>query len=372
MPQETDRLKLPLPLGNENVTRESINGIFEKIDAGVATQEDLDTLREAVSKMDIPDASLTQKGKVQLSSKTDGTSEAMAATEKAVRDARVAAVSAAATDATNKASTVISDAKRYSDGLVGELFNLQTSAKNNTVAAINELFQSGVSAKQLIVDAINVKGGNASTEDTWAVVSSKVNLLTNGEIERLGEFSTPTTGTDWTLVTIDTDSGFYYLDIFVGAGWDISRSIIIPTIFSTNWTGQRSYQWINSSTVRVWTGKYGNTDATYAKFRIATMKNYKSMQQGFTQVDSGIASVSVPIRAVNIANSIIFWGIAHGTTAGGQAISSIRPSFINSTSLKINGISASYFQKVSWFVVEFYNPVSASIFDLLRTAQSPF
>ncbi|WP_339168892.1 pyocin knob domain-containing protein [Paenibacillus sp. FSL R5-0341] len=42
MPQETDRLKLPLPLGNERVTRDSINMIFEKIDAGVATQADLD------------------------------------------------------------------------------------------------------------------------------------------------------------------------------------------------------------------------------------------------------------------------------------------------------------------------------------------
>lgn len=108
MPQETDRLKLPLPLGNENVTRESINGIFEKIDAGVATQADLDTLREAVSKMDIPDASLTQKGKVQLSSRTDGTSETVAATEKAVRDARVAAINVATTDA-------IANAKSYID-----------------------------------------------------------------------------------------------------------------------------------------------------------------------------------------------------------------------------------------------------------------
>ena len=107
MPQETDRLKLPLPLGNENVTRESINGIFQKIDAGAATQADLDTLREAVSKMDIPDASLTQKGKVQLSSKTDGTSEAVAATEKAVRDARVAAINAASTDATTKANAAV-------------------------------------------------------------------------------------------------------------------------------------------------------------------------------------------------------------------------------------------------------------------------
>lgn len=107
MPQETDRLKLPLPLGNENVTRESINGIFEKIDAGVATQADLDTLREAVSKMDIPDASLTQKGKVQLSSKTDGTSETVAATEKAVRDAKVAAEASATTKANAAVAPII-------------------------------------------------------------------------------------------------------------------------------------------------------------------------------------------------------------------------------------------------------------------------
>ncbi|MBB6023256.1 phage-related tail fiber protein [Paenibacillus sp. JGP012] len=89
MPKDTDRLNLPLPLGNENVTRESINAIFEKIDAGVATQDDLDALREAVSKMDIPDASLTQKGKVQLSNKTDGTSETVAATEKAVGEVNI-------------------------------------------------------------------------------------------------------------------------------------------------------------------------------------------------------------------------------------------------------------------------------------------
>lgn len=51
MPKETDRLKLPLPLGNENVTRESINGIFEKIDAGVPTQGDLDALRTELAQI---------------------------------------------------------------------------------------------------------------------------------------------------------------------------------------------------------------------------------------------------------------------------------------------------------------------------------
>ena len=107
MPKETDRLKLPLPLGNESVTRESINRIFEKIDAGVATREDLDTLREAVSQMDIPDASLTQKGKVQLSNKADGTSETVAATEKAVRDAQLNAINVATLDATANIKTYI-------------------------------------------------------------------------------------------------------------------------------------------------------------------------------------------------------------------------------------------------------------------------
>ncbi|MEK4277474.1 tail fiber protein [Paenibacillus sp. FSL R7-0026] len=107
MPKETDRLKLPLPLGNENVTRESINGIFEKIDAGVATQEEVEALRRMMGEMDIPDASLMVKGKVKLSNKTNGTSQTDAATEKAVNDALQEAINAAATDATTKANAAI-------------------------------------------------------------------------------------------------------------------------------------------------------------------------------------------------------------------------------------------------------------------------
>lgn len=122
MPQETDRLKLPLPLGNENVTRESINGIFEKIDAGVATQADLDTLREAVSKMDIPDASLTQKGKVQLSDAINSTVKDKAATPSAVKVA----------------------------------YDEATAAK-----------QLGVEQKNNVVAALNSIGVTASTSETW-------------------------------------------------------------------------------------------------------------------------------------------------------------------------------------------------------------
>lgn len=129
MPQETDRLKLPLPLGNENVTRESINGIFEKIDAGVATQADLDTLREAVGKMDIPDASLTQKGKVQLSDAINSTMKDKAATPSAVKLAFDEAIAAK---------------------------QLGVEQKNNVVAALNSI------------------GVTASTSESWAQLIPKM------------------------------------------------------------------------------------------------------------------------------------------------------------------------------------------------------
>nr|WP_222591801.1 tail fiber protein [Paenibacillus xylanexedens] len=219
MPQETDRLKLPLPLGNETVTRESINRIFEKIDAGVATREsilipaesdlnsyitegeyycptnatvgtlanspvgvafhltiekhagvvqtlttfepsnlqvfhrnyyvgwgpwkkvptrdDIEEVKEytdqKVGEIVIDDASLTNKGIVQLSNAVDGTREDRAATEKAVRDARVAAE----TNAENVAKT-------YTDSQINQinnslnLFTVAASSSNNTfVCAFN-------------------------------------------------------------------------------------------------------------------------------------------------------------------------------------------------------------------------------------------
>ncbi|MCP1135531.1 phage tail protein [Paenibacillus polysaccharolyticus] len=132
MPQETDRLKLPLPLGNETVTRESINGIFEKIDAGVATKADLDALREAVSKMDIPDASLTQKGKVQLSDVINSNAKDKAATSSAVKLA----------------------------------FDEATSAK-----------QLGVEQKARVVAALNSIGVSAATTESWIQLIQKLTAV---------------------------------------------------------------------------------------------------------------------------------------------------------------------------------------------------
>lgn len=122
MPIETNRLKLPLPLGNESVSRVGINAIFEKIDEGVATREDLEEIRQLVNEMDIPEASLIQKGKVQLSSKTDGDREDVAATEKAVGMA----------------------------------------------------FQAGVERKAEVVAALNSIGVSASTSESWGTLIAKM------------------------------------------------------------------------------------------------------------------------------------------------------------------------------------------------------
>ncbi|WP_337032504.1 tail fiber protein [Paenibacillus illinoisensis] len=87
--------------------------------SGVITSTDqrvnisLDEILRKIENADIPDATLTIKGKVKLSNKTDGTSQTDAATEKAVNDARVAAINAAATDATSKANVAESNAKKY-------------------------------------------------------------------------------------------------------------------------------------------------------------------------------------------------------------------------------------------------------------------
>ena len=246
----------------------------EELDEAIQTAKDYTD--EKFSQIIIQDASLTQKGVVQLSNSTTSTSQTLAATPKAVNDARVAAISAADTAAKsyvdaktwqkhkltndngftfdisgqdihttrptglyagnnitnappnqqvnifyfyevlrsgNLYATINAyplnqssgfsfyqkrqiggvwgawssdlfqaetNAKTYSDGLVGSLANLQTSAKGSAVAAINEVFQSGVDAKQGVVNAINAKGGSASMNDTWGTLAAKINAIQTG------------------------------------------------------------------------------------------------------------------------------------------------------------------------------------------------
>lgn len=177
------------------------------------TAYDHNTFRENITDLDqrlnnIPapqDASLTEKGIVQLSSATGLDIEDQAATPKAIKTVNDSlathtsgtsvhgAVSAATAnrliirDASGRAQiaapSVAADIARLDTvtGQVGILANLQTTAKGNTVAAINELFQSGVSAKQGVVDAINAIGGSASTSDSWATLANKIQTISTGK-----------------------------------------------------------------------------------------------------------------------------------------------------------------------------------------------
>lgn len=142
-------------------------------EAGRANVADLDT---RVSNIVIPDGTTTQKGIVQLSDATGGSRSTVAATEKAVNDARVLA----STDATSKASSAETNSKAYGDGLVGSLSNLQTSAKSNTVAAINELFTSVSNGKTAVAAAITGKGVPASGSDTFSQLATKIGQIQTG------------------------------------------------------------------------------------------------------------------------------------------------------------------------------------------------
>ncbi|WP_222126001.1 tail fiber protein [Paenibacillus xylanexedens] len=251
MPKETDRLKLPLPLGNESVTREGINVIFEKIDAGVATRESIlipaesdlnsyitegeyycptnatvatlanspvgvafhltierhagvvqtlttfepsnlqvfqrnyyvgwgpwrkvptrDDIEEVkvytdqkVGGIVINDASLTDKGIVQLSNSVDGAREDLAATEKAVRDAKIAASTLGA-----------ANAKVYTDSQINQVsksLNLFSAA----VRSSNNIFVCAFNSAPTVSNGFSFK---VQFNITNSVVNTPTYLQING------------------------------------------------------------------------------------------------------------------------------------------------------------------------------------------------
>lgn len=118
--------KDPMVDGNETFNIETmLNENWDKVDEAVGqVREDLGNID-----VDIPEASLTEKGIVQLSSATNGTRENVAATEKAVKAA-------------------------YDEALAGK--------------------QLGVEQKANVVAALNSIGVAASTSETWAQLIPKI------------------------------------------------------------------------------------------------------------------------------------------------------------------------------------------------------
>ncbi|WP_315794805.1 hypothetical protein [Paenibacillus sp. BIC5C1] len=211
MPKETDRLKLPLPLGNENVTRESINGVFEKIDAGVATRDEVEALRQMMGEMDIPDASLTVKGKVRLSDKTDGKSESLVPTEKALGEVMSVAQSVKSisnnrdgygttTNSGNAYEVSLSPSPAsYVDGL---RITIKINSANTGVATINV---NGLGGKSLIKPNGNqLIPGSLKVNSVYSFVYNGTAFILQGEG---GEYGTADAGDVKAGKTIGTENG---------------------------------------------------------------------------------------------------------------------------------------------------------------------
>lgn len=139
---------------------------------------EINQLRADVDHIEVPAASLTEAGIVQLSNATDSASESQAATSKALKDvcdaANTANSAAAAAQITANAAETPTGAQTKINAAVGNLASLQTTAKGNAVAAINELFTSASNGKTAVAAAITGKGVPASGSDTFGQLAQKI------------------------------------------------------------------------------------------------------------------------------------------------------------------------------------------------------
>ena|GEM_PF-6675052 len=179
--------KDPVADGNDTFNIQTmLNENWDKIDAAVGE------VREELKEVHVPSATLTEPGIVQLSSATNSSSEALAATPKAVKSAYDAAVAAQATanaansaaaaaqntaNSANSAAAAAQNSANTANNAIGSLTSLLTGAKTNTVAAINELFTNVSDGKNAIASAITGKGVPASGGDTFVDLAGKIGAI---------------------------------------------------------------------------------------------------------------------------------------------------------------------------------------------------
>lgn len=155
----TTKLNLPLIDGSNtaDVVRD-MNALANAVDNKAGASDGLATLdasgKVPASQLNVsapPDATTTQKGVVQLSNSTTSTSETLAATPKAVKDAK--------------------------DGLsaqIGILSGLNTTAKDNLVNAVNELFTFANDGKSKWSSVI---GSPLASSDTFTQMQTKTQTI---------------------------------------------------------------------------------------------------------------------------------------------------------------------------------------------------
>lgn len=174
----TTKLNLPLIDGTNtaDVVRD-MNALANAVDSKAGASDGLATLdasgKVPASQLNVSapaDATTTTKGVVQLSSSTTSTSETLAATPKAVKDAK--------------------------DGLstqIGILSGLNTTAKDNLVNAVNELFTFANDGKSKWSSVI---GSPLVSTDTFTDMQTKTQTIKNTLATNLTAKGQSSTGTE--------------------------------------------------------------------------------------------------------------------------------------------------------------------------------
>lgn len=117
------------------------------------------------------------------------------------------------------------------NGNIGTLSSLKTSAKGNLVAAINEVFQSGNDAKQKLVDALVAYGVNCSTSDTWDTLINHVAPKADSSLFIIKNN------------ILNSTYSFYSVSGTSGSSWKYSTT---NGLYTNNSTGS-SYEYVTTS-----------------------------------------------------------------------------------------------------------------------------
>ncbi|OMF09548.1 hypothetical protein BK129_01450 [Paenibacillus amylolyticus] len=150
----------------------------------------VEELRGEIGDADIPDASLTVKGKVQLSNKIDGDSQSVAPTEKALNDARLAAQIYVDDKAWQKFPLTQDNGQVFENSNV-DLNTLDTAGFYRCVTPVNAPITTTMIVPEWIIEVIR-RGSSFVTQRGTEAVSSKVYIR-----QKL----TTTTWSAWVLQT---------------------------------------------------------------------------------------------------------------------------------------------------------------------------
>lgn len=234
----TTKLNLPLIDGTNtaDVVRD-MNALANAVDNKAGVSDGLATLdasgKVPASQLNVsapPDATTSTKGVVQLSNNTTSTSETLAATPKAVKDAK--------------------------DGLsaqIGTLSGLNTTAKDNLVSAVNELFTFANDGKSKWSSVI---GSPLVSSDTFAQMQTKTQTIKNTLATNLTAKGQSSTGTEMLTALVNKVS-----NIEVGPKYAAGQTTM--TWNGSNWIATVTGLGFTPKTIIATSYQNGQNMATY-------------------------------------------------------------------------------------------------------------